>query len=72
MSATPPAAAEYINVDNEVDVNSIDWAQEGRDADRLFTDWVDVDVEVLPCTPSAPVLVPVTEASWYFLRSLER
>jgi hypothetical protein len=69
MSKTPTAAAEPINVDDEVDVDSIDWEQEGRDTDRLFTNWVDVDIEVLPCTLPAPAPIPVTEASRYFLRS---
>jgi hypothetical protein len=59
MSKTAPAAAEPIDVDNEVDIDNIDLEQEGRDADRLFTNWVAVDVEVLPCTLLAPVSVPV-------------
>jgi hypothetical protein len=69
MSKTASAAVEPIDIDNEVDIDGIDWEQEGRDVNRLFTDWVDADVEVLSCTLSAPVLVTVTEASRYFLRS---
>jgi hypothetical protein len=69
MSKTPPAAAEQINVDDEVDIDSIDWEQKERDADRLFTDWVEVDVETLPCTLPAPVPVPIIVESRYFLRS---
>ena len=69
MSTAPTAAAEPINVDNEVDIDDIDWEQEGRDADRLFTDWVEVDVDGRACTLPAPVPVPVTVASRYFLRS---
>jgi hypothetical protein len=69
MSKTPTAAAEYINADDEVNIDSIDWKQERRDADRLFTDWVDVEVEVLSCTLPAPAPVPAIEESRYFLRS---
>jgi hypothetical protein len=69
FKTAPPAAAEPIDVDNEVDIDGIDWEQEGRDADRLFTDWVEVNVEVLPCTLPAPVPVPVIVKSQYFLRS---
>jgi hypothetical protein len=54
MSKTPTAAAKPIDVDNEVDIDGIDWEQEGRDADCLFADWVDVDIELLPWTLSAP------------------
>jgi hypothetical protein len=69
MSTTSSAAAEPINIDTEVDIDNIDWEQERRDADRLFTDWVDVDVEVLPCTLPMPVPVPLIVETRYFLRS---
>jgi hypothetical protein len=69
MSKTSSVEAEHINIDDEVKIDDIDWEQEGRDADRLFTDWVNMDVKVLPCTLPAPVPVPVIVESRYFLRS---
>jgi hypothetical protein len=69
MSKTYLVAAEHINIDDEVDIDSIDWEQEARDAERLFSDWTSVEVEVLPCAHPAPIPVPATVASRYFLRS---